>query len=267
MGDRFAFGKNWSRFLRTLDPPRIERAKRSLLEMLDVDTLAEKSFLDAGSGSGLFSLAARQLGARVRSFDFDPESVECTRRLKDRYQPNDPQWTVEEGSVLDVEYLRRLGRFEVVYCWGVLHHTGDLWTALGNLVPLVADGGLLMAAIYNDQGRASRTWRKIKALYNRLPGVLRPLVLLPAAVRLWGPTTIRDLLRLQPGRTWRDYAQQRGMSPWHDVVDWVGGYPFEVAKPEQVIDFCRAAGLELRKLKTCGSGRGCNEFVFQRKNP
>ncbi|MBU4273220.1 MAG: class I SAM-dependent methyltransferase [Planctomycetes bacterium] len=267
MDERFEFGRNWRRFLHAVNDERIERAKRSLQTALGVESLEGKTFLDAGSGSGLLSLAARKLGATVRSFDFDPESVACTNRLKELYFPNDQRWTIEEASVLDADYLRRLGRFDVVYSWGVLHHTGDMWAALGNVLPLVLDGGLLFVSIYNDQGRASLAWRWIKKLYNRTPSPLRPLILLPCAVRLWGPTMARDLLRLKPFRTWRSYRQERGMSPWRDLLDWVGGYPFQVARPEEVVDFCRAAGLELLKLKTCGGGHGCNQFVFQRRNP
>jgi 2-polyprenyl-3-methyl-5-hydroxy-6-metoxy-1,4-benzoquinol methylase len=261
---RFEFGRNWNRFLRTLDDGLIERAKRSLQSMVGVDTLVGKTFLDAGSGSGLFSLAARQLGATVHSFDLDPESVVCTDWLRRHYCPEDQLWTVEKGSVLDRDYLQRLGQFDVVYCWGVLHHTGRMWAALENIVPLVAHGGQLFLAIYNDQGWASRAWLKVKQFYNTGPAALRPLLLAVCAVRLWGPTTVRDLLRLRPFHTWRTYGNDRGMSPWRDVVDWVGGYPFEVARPEEVIDFCRPLELQLQKLKTCGRGRGCNEYVFRR---
>jgi SAM-dependent methyltransferase len=264
MPDRFEFGKNWSLFLGSVDDARVGRAKCSLQKMLGVESLAGKSFLDVGSGSGLFSLAARRLEATVVSFDFDPASVACARRLKERYFAGDERWRIDEASVLDAAYLRGLGRFDVIYCWGVAHHTGQMWTAIGNLLPLVAAGGLLFLAVYNDQGRASRVWLRVKRLYNRMPRVLRPLVVLPCAARLWGPTLLRDLLSFHPCRTWRGYRQERGMSPWRDVVDWVGGYPFEVAAPEAVIDFCRAAGFELRQLKTCGGGHGCNEYVFEK---
>lgn len=240
-------------------------AERSLLEMLDSTGLAGKTFLDVGSGSGLFSLAARRLGARVRSFDFDPESVACTSELRRRHFPDDARWTVEQGSVLDAGFLDQLGRHDIVYSWGVLHHTGKMWDALRNVAALVTAGGSLYIAIYNDQGRASRRWLKVKRLYNRLPGSLRWLVVLPALVRLWGPTVARDAMRLAPLRSWRAYAQasMRGMSPWRDVVDWVGGLPFEVARPEEILDFYRNRGFQLTRMRTCAGGHGCNEFVFR----
>ena len=263
-GERFGFGENWSRFLRLLDDGRIARAEASLKEMLGVETLDGRSFVDVGSGSGLFSLAARRLGAEVHSFDFDPNSVACTQELRRRYFPDDPKWRVEEGSALDRAYIDRLGRFDIVYSWGVLHHTGAMWEALENAGALVAPGGQLYIAIYNDQGRSSRVWTKVKRAYVKAPGPLKWGVLLPAFLRLWGPSTVRDLARGKPFRTWKTYRTEvsRGMDPWRDVVDWVGGYPFEVAKPEEILDFYRARGFELQRMTTCAGGHGCNEFVF-----
>jgi 2-polyprenyl-3-methyl-5-hydroxy-6-metoxy-1,4-benzoquinol methylase len=86
-GERFAFGRNWSQFQRDLDEHRIALAKQSLRDMLEVDDLRGLRFLDVGSASGLFSLAARRLGASVHSFDFDPQSVTCTCELKRHYFP------------------------------------------------------------------------------------------------------------------------------------------------------------------------------------
>lgn len=261
-GERFEFGKNWQRFLNHLNENRILEAERSLKEKLQTENLSGRSFLDIGCGSGLFSLAAVRMGAGpVVSFDYDTQSAACCRELKSRFFSSRDDWKVEQASVLDDAYLKNLGTFDIVYSWGVLHHTGDMWKSFGNIDPLVKPGGTLFIAIYNDQGLASNNWHRVKHLYNWLPSGLRWLVLYPAFLRLWGPTTLKDLLRGKPGETWRTYASGRGMSAWDDVVDWVGGYPFEVAKPGDIFTFFHERGYTLTTMFTTHN-KGCNEFVF-----
>src|SRR5215216_749751 len=177
-GERFEFGKNWNRFLKNLNEERITAAEISLKSMLCETDLRGKSFLDIGSGSGLFSLAARRLGARVYSFDYDPHSVTCTAELKRRYFPDDLNWSVEEGSVLNCDYLESLGVFDIIYCWGVLHHTGQMWQAMENILLPAGATSRLFIAVYNDVGSKSRRWRMIKRAYNNLPAGLK----LPFAV-------------------------------------------------------------------------------------
>lgn len=267
---RFAFGANWRRFLEHVGEERIEEAVRSLRDLLGVSTLDGRTFLDIGCGSGLFSLAARRLGAVVHSFDYDPESVACARELRRRFAPDDVQWTIESGSALDAVYLRGLGAFDVVYSWGVLHHTGDLWTALENAALPVGAGGRLVVSLYNDQGLWSRYWLWVKRTYNGLPRPLRlPFALvfisgLEARVAVYALVTLRPLRYV---RAWTEYGRNRGMSRWHDLLDWVGGYPFEVARPDEVFDFYRKRGFSLVGLKTCAGKLGCNEFVFERMRP
>lgn len=255
-GSRFAFGKNWLRFLEDFNEERLNLAERSLSEALKVETLKGKRFLDIGSGSGLFSLAARKLGASVHSFDYDPQSVECTKELRRRYFSDDLDWVVEEGSVLDDRYLAGLGRFDIVYSWGVLHHTGDMDKAITNAMSAVGVSGRAFIAIYNDQGLVSRYWTLVKMAYNRNV-LLKWLVIAFHLPYLIG---LRWLVRLLTGRL----SLERGMSLWRDMIDWLGGYPFEVAKPEAIFRVFRDQGFLLEELRTCGGRMGCNEYVFLR---
>ena len=267
-GERFEFGANWARFLSVLNEERILAAERGLKRMLQQERLDGLSFVDIGSGSGLSSLAARRLGARVHSFDYDPQSVATTTELRRRYFSSDPLWTVERGSALDADYLKRLGTFDIVYSWGVLHHTGRMWEALNNVVDLVAPNGRLFIAIYNDTGTQARRWRAIKRTYNRLPGALQAPFAALVSVPEEGKAFARAALKLRPFdyvRGWTDYRSRRGMSRWHDIVDWVGGYPYEFATPDEIFEFYRQRGFALENLHVGGVGLGCNEFVFTRR--
>jgi 2-polyprenyl-3-methyl-5-hydroxy-6-metoxy-1,4-benzoquinol methylase len=262
---RFEFGRNWRSFLTVLNDDRIAEAEASLKQSIGLDRIQGGTFIDVGSGSGLFSLAAHRLGAsRIHSFDYDADSVACTAALRDRYGQPGATWTIERGSALDADYLARLGQFDVVYSWGVLHHTGAMWQALENVIRLVKPGGLLVVAIYNDQGRISRGWKLVKRLSNS-GAIGRSAVIAVFVPYFVVRGLVVDVVRLRhPMARYRAYRRSRGMSMWHDWMDWLGGYPFEVASPDAIFSFFRGRGFSLERLKTCGGGLGCNEFVFSR---
>lgn len=263
-GERFAFGKNWSQYFSVVDEDRIQEAVLSLKIMLGVERLDGLSFLDVGSGSGLFSLAAWRLGARVHSFDFDPQSVATTLEMQRRYCDDKSRWKIESGSVLDTEYLSRLGQFDIVYSWGVLHHTGSMWQAIKNIIPLVSPTGKIFIALYNDQDLISKLWLKVKRIScsGSIGRILMIMIFFPFFSMMG---FIGDLLRKRnPLHRYTKYRKSRGMSLYYDWLDWLGGYPYEVAKPGEVFDFFTKEGFILTKLITRQS-LGCNEFVFSRK--
>ncbi len=268
---RFGFGKNWDSFRRTaLDPDRIDEAERALVTLVGKDRLVGKTFLDIGCGSGLMSLAALRSGAtRVVGFDYDADSVSCSEAVRqESSKETRDRWTVMRGSALDPEFVKSLGTFDVVYSWGVLHHTGEMWKAVEtSLLPVRAGGGLHVIALYNkvtgELGTfSSESWHAIKKAYVR--GGRARRAALVGAFTAWRVSIALSQLR-SPIREVREYKSSRGMSWMHDAIDWVGGYPYEYASVDEVENFLREHGL--RKVKTIAAphnGWGNNEFVFER---
>jgi 2-polyprenyl-3-methyl-5-hydroxy-6-metoxy-1,4-benzoquinol methylase len=266
----FSFGRNWKNFLESLDEDRLDIAAESLTEFLGLSDLRGKSFLDIGCGSGLFSYAAFKLGAeRIVSFDLDPFSVQCCRHLHD-LADRPPNWEIHEGSILDKAFVSPLGNFDIVYSWGVLHHTGNMWESIINSGELVAPNGHYYIALYNKitSRRGSPAWVHsfwlwVKRLYNAHP-LLGKFVLEPAAM---GAYLAMVAARLEnPVKHVRNYRSHRGMRWSTDATDWLGGYPYEFATVEEVFKFVstKFPDFVLTNIKTT-SGRGLNWYLFQRR--
>ncbi|MBS3175829.1 class I SAM-dependent methyltransferase [Candidatus Woesearchaeota archaeon] len=264
----FSFGKNWTEYARHINKERIEEAKKSLGDLLGgTNEINGKSFIDIGCGSGLFSLAACLLGAKkVVSIDVDEYSLKCTELLREKNQQKEWQWEIKHGSALDENFLHSLGKFDVVYSWGVLHHTGNMWKAIGNTLQQVKSNGKLCIAIYNENKKyklegTSKFWHGVKKFYNNTNSFNKKIM-------CWGYTLylITGLIATgrNPVRYIKNYKAQRGMNFFTDIKDWLGGFPYEYATPEKITEYVEAEGFVLVNIKKVRS-IGCNEFVFKKK--
>jgi 2-polyprenyl-3-methyl-5-hydroxy-6-metoxy-1,4-benzoquinol methylase len=264
--NQFSFGKNWKLFLKKLNQDKITSAENSLKHFLNTNNLDGKSFLDFGCGSGIFSLAALNLGANlVYSIDIDDFSIECACYLRSKYNIPDTKWIIKKGSALDTEYLKSLPKFDIVYSWGVLHHTGDMNKALSNITIPMKDESILYISIYNEYNGfplSSKSWKNIKRFYSkRCKLIQRILDLSWASIICFGL-----IVGLKNPITYiKNYGKGsgRGMSFMSDVRDWMGGYPFEYATADFIIDYYKKLGYELVNIKRTAMD-GCNEFLFRR---
>jgi 2-polyprenyl-3-methyl-5-hydroxy-6-metoxy-1,4-benzoquinol methylase len=264
---QFSFGKNWEEFLKTFNLHKLESAKASLTDFTGLNSFKDKTFLDIGCGSGLFSLAANSLNAeKVISIDVDDNSIKCADFLRSKHNISPEKWIIKKGSILDEDFLRSLPKADIVYSWGVLHHTGKMWQAMENITKLLKEDGLLYIAIYNDfKGfPSSKTWHKIKKFYSNSPEFIRKIMNVLYAFQI---LSFRLLRFKNPIKYAKNYGTSscRGMSFYTDVKDWLGGYPYEFSTAEKIIDFYDNLNFEARK-KRAVNGTGCNEFLFVRKD-
>jgi 2-polyprenyl-6-hydroxyphenyl methylase/3-demethylubiquinone-9 3-methyltransferase len=252
----FDFGKNWQAFSADhVDERRIAVAARSLQALLGREDLAGAAVLDVGCGSGIFAVAAHRIGAgRVLGVDINPRSIDASEQNLARLSPDAPV-TFRQVSALDRAAMDGLGQFDLVYAWGSLHHTGSMREAIINTTRLVAPGGMLVLAIYNRH-ITSPVWRAVKWLYNGVPPIFQRLMAIAFAGVIY-------LAKLAVTRR-NPLEKERGMDFWYDVIDWVGGYPYEYASPAEVERFVAGFGLTLRTLIPAQVPTGCNEFVFVR---
>jgi 2-polyprenyl-3-methyl-5-hydroxy-6-metoxy-1,4-benzoquinol methylase len=257
----FSFGKNWSDFIsKHFSEERVATSQQHLLKFLGLNDLRGKHFLDIGCGSGLQSLSAFLSGAeKILSFDVDDYSVKTCTEIKKKY--HDPQnWSVLKGSILDNSFFSKIEPADIVYSWGVLHHTGDMWTAIKNSSTLIKDSGIFYIALYTTDYN-SEYWLEVKKTYNRVNNFHKKIMEIKYLIRhLFLPYLLKFK---NPLKIVWEYKKNRGMSYMTDVRDWLGGYPYEYARPEEVIFFCKKLNLELINMKT---GEANTEYLFK-KNP
>ena len=259
----FSFGENWSHYAEKIDEARIEEAEKSLIRLVGRENIEGKTFLDIGCGSGLFSLAAVRLGAKkLLAVDLDPQSVETTRKTLSRYAPGG-NWDVQNISVFNLNSDKQ-GVFDVVYSWGVLHHTGAMYQAITKASTMVAPGGMISLALYGKTPFCGM-WRIEKRIYSKSPKwvqkVIEAFYIMLVRIRL---ALKGESLKQRREKYWK----QRGMDTYHDMRDWLGGYPYESISPDEAMSFMRGLGFDQVRSFTepCIGllGAGCDEYSFTR---
>lgn len=261
---RYGFGKNWAEFIQTkLSEEIIQESVDHLKDFMKVDSLHGKTFLDIGCGSGIHSLAALRLGAsRVVAFDYDEDSVETSRKVRAWAETPEEKWSIVQGSVLDTSFMESLPKSDIVYSWGVLHHTGSMWEAVRNAAIPLKKGGEFYIALYSSDNYIDPTpefWIKLKRAYNQATPLAKKLMELKYVYWI----LIRP--EIEAGRAplgLMEHYGKRGMTAWTDAKDWLGGFPMEFSGFAETRDFCRReSGLDLVNVLT---GEGCTEYLFTR---
>ena len=261
---KFAFGKNWKAYLNVLLKKEnynngIGLAKKDIITFANLKNLKNKTFIDIGCGSGLSSLVARKIGAEVFSLDVDQNSIDCTKFLKSKFFKNDSKWKIKKLSILNSKNIKNIKKHDYVYSWGVLHHTGNLNLALKNTELLCKKNGVIHLALYNDQGRKSKRWLFIKKLYVNNNIIIKKIL----EIFFYPFFVLKPYLKIL--FLGQSNLRKRGMGHYIDMIDWIGGYPFEPTKPEKIIKFFLDKKYDLINLKTCGAGHGNNEYLFKKK--
>jgi predicted RNA methylase len=258
----FSFGENWAQYAEKIDETRIEEAEKSLLRLVGRESIEGRTFLDIGCGSGLFSLAAVRLGCqRLLAVDLDPNSVRTTRKTLQRYAPSGANWDCQRISVFDLD-PGRVGTFDVVYSWGVLHHTGDMYKAIEKAAMVVAPKGTLTLALYGKTPFCG-LWRIEKRIYSRSPQWAQRAIEHVYGALVGARLALKGESRKKRQET---YFQQRGMDMYHDTRDWLGGYPYESISPREAMTCMHRLGFEpIRSFVTPSIGllgSGCDEYSF-----
>lgn len=253
----FSFGENWRDYLTTVSEDEINSAGTEIDKWLSSKSLRGKSLIDIGSGSGIHSLAFHKFGvSQLRSVDVDPHSVTATTSMWERAGSPD-NWKVEHGSILDADFVKSLGQYDVVYSWGVLHHTGSMWEAIDNALRLVKPGGRVWIAIYVHGPNFGRDL-ELKKKYNTSSDSGKKWML-----RKW---IFRDMLRLAKARKnpfiWFSDKSKRGMNRYHDAIDWLGGLPYEVASAQEITEFCLKRDFIMEGIEVAPEG-GCSDYVLR----
>lgn len=253
----FSFGKNWLDLNKSVTKKEIDKATDDLIYWVGKENIENKRVLDLGSGSGIHSLGLLALKAKeLISFDYDPHSVTATKEHWENLGKPE-KWKVLHGSILDKAFVESLGKFDLVYSWGVLHHTGNMWEAINNALGMVSPGGYFYLTIYKDDNYEKSI--RIKKKYNAASPMGKRLIERKEISKLM----VKRMAGLKNPFAWNQKIE-RGMNIYHDLVDWLGGLPYEAASEDEMLQWGLKNNLELKRILCKGNYGACNYYLFKK---
>lgn len=253
----FLFGKNWQNFSKfALNEDKVDQGRKAFQELFGDISFKGKKFLDIGFGQGLAIHFAGESGAECMGIDIDSENLKAIKETNRFFKLELPQVKIQ--SILEEPFVEEhRQQFDIVHSWGVLHHTGDMERALEHAAQLVKPGGIFVMAIYNRHW-SSLAWWWIKKIYNMSPEWMKGLM-----ISVFYPI-IYFAKWLVTKKNPKD--KLRGMDFYYDVIDWVGGFPYEYASLEEITNKIEQKGFICKKTIPANVPTGCNEFLFVKKN-
>ena len=214
-----------------------------------------KKVLDAGSGSGMVSIAFAVMGASVTGVDITSKCIENGRKRAKAFGV-ECRFVQSDLTMLDLHE-----DFDIIYSWGVLHHTADAKASFFRLVEHLRPGGEIIIAVYLRTAFSS-FWNFSRVFYQSSPGFAKTAFRRSASVLLNGYDAVRKALMK------KERYMLRGTSNEELVNDWFGVPHRTFHTYTEVYEWFREKGLDYRLVNPAtGRFKSTSNFVVRGSRP
>ncbi|MFQ6107920.1 MAG: class I SAM-dependent methyltransferase [Candidatus Aminicenantales bacterium] len=230
--------------------PEYAASKKHWALFFDPEEVLNKSVLDAGCGTGVFSIIFARMGAlSVVGIDISKRSLERAQRQADQLGLQNA--TFQKVNMLRLPFTDAC--FDIVWSWGSVHHTADPFGCLAELIRVLKPGGSLLVAVYRRTG--------LTFLHETLR---KGLIRLPS--KYWIPFSRFLSLVAAPGISLfkkRDKSR-KGEKLEQLLFDWFFVPIRHSYLPEEIKSFLVKRGLVIKKyLPFSGRFNSTSNFIFK----